>query len=383
MRLEDFHADSPGQVIRAPGGYLVYIPAPLPPSLNWSTRLITALGEAERNLGKLANISGTLPAPYILVRPFIRREAVLSSRIEGTRASINDLYIYEDVQRYVLESASDVLEVHNYVRAMDYGLQRIGTLPISLRLIREIHSVLMKDVRGNSLTPGEFRRIQNWIGPPGSTLENATIVPPPVNEMHQALHELENYLYASSDLPALVRIGLIHYQFEAIHPFLDGNGRVGRLLIMLLLVAWGLIPQPVLYLSAYFESHRSDYYAGLLAVSQQGDWEAWLIYFLQGISLQSLDVIACIEELQGLRDLYENRVKFERAANRLRQVVDVLFGRPVISIRQLATALQLPYRTAQRYIESLERMGILKEITGQDRNRLYQASEILKIMDRP
>jgi Fic family protein len=247
-------------------GYWAYIPNPLPPQIAWSVPLISALAEAERNLGRLASLADMLPYPHILVRPFIRREAVLSSRIEGTRASLVDLYHYESAQSSFFEDSSDVREVHNYVRALDYSLERSKTLPVSLRMIREIHGKLMEGVRGEYLTPGEFRRSQNWIGPPGSTIESATIVPPPVDEMHQALDALEKFIHAPSEIPQLVRAGLIHYQFEAIHPFLDGNGRMGRLLVIILLIEWGLISHPLLYLSAFFEAHRSEYYDRLLAV---------------------------------------------------------------------------------------------------------------------
>jgi Fic family protein len=306
---------------------------------------------------------------------------VLSSRIEGTRASLNDVYIYEATQLSYLEPTTDVREVHNYVKALDFGLKRLRSLPVSLRLIREMHAELMKGVRGEHLTPGEFRRSQNWIGPPGSTLESARFIPPPVEEMHSALGDLEKYIHASSDLPSLVQAALIHYQFEAIHPFLDGNGRIGRLLIILLLVEWGLLSQPWLYLSVYFEEHRSAYYDHLLAVSQQGDWEDWLGFFLDGVQRQSEDAIVRIEHLQHLRREYQTLLEHERAAVRLMQSVDVLFERPILSIRQLEAAMGVPYRSAQRYIEKLEELGVVREVTGRARNRLYQADEILAALE--
>lgn len=381
MDPNDFSSSSPGRVLRTPKGYWAFIPNPLPPTIEWSTPLISALGEAERNLGRLASLADTLPSPHILVGPFIRREAVLSSRIEGTRASLADLYHYESAQNSLFEDTSDVREVHNYVRALDYGLERSKTLPVSLRLIREMHGILMEGVRGEHLTPGEFRRSQNWIGPPGSTVESATIVPPPVDVMHQALDALEKFIHAPSDIPQLVRAGLIHYQFEAIHPFLDGNGRVGRLLVIMLLIDWGLISQPLLYLSAFFEAHRLDYYDRLLAVSRGGEWENWLLFFLKGISSQSLDAITRIERLGQLRTAYRERLRKERAAGRLLQTLDVLFERPILNIRQLEAALNVPYRTAQRYIERLEVIGILREVTGQVRNRIYRADEIIRVLE--
>jgi Fic family protein len=231
------------------------------------------------------------------------------------------------------------------------------------------------------MTPGEFRRSQNWIGPPGSTLETARLVPPPVDEMHTALGPMEKFMHAVSDIPPLVRNALIHYQFEAIHPFLDGNGRVGRLLVILLLIEWGLLSQPWLYLSAYFETHRTAYYDHLLKVSQRGEWENWLFFFLEGIRDQSMDAIARIERLQLMRRVYNERISDERAAERLMQAVDVLFERPILSIRQLEVAMGVPYRTAQRYIEKLALLGILRETTGRARNRLYQADEILSALE--
>jgi len=377
MNPKDFKTSTAGRVIRSPKGYWTFIPNPLPPTLQWSSSLISAVGTAERALGKLDSLANTLLSPHIFVRPFIRREAVLSSRIEGTRASLNDVYVYEASQLSYLEPATDVREVHNYVKALDYGIERLGSLPVSLRLIREIHAELMEGARGEHLTPGDFRRSQNWIGPPGSTLESARFVPPPVEEMHTALDDLERYIHASSDLPQLVQAALIHYQFEAIHPFLDGNGRIGRLLSILLLIEWSLISQPWLYLSAFFDSHRTAYYDHLLAVSQRGEWEAWLAFFLEGIQDQSEDAVVRIERLQRLRHTYQALLQDERAADRLIQAIDVLFERPILSIRQLEEAMDVPYLSAQRYVEKLEQMNILREVTGRARNRLYQAYEIL------
>jgi Fic family protein len=380
MDPKDFSNTSPGRVVRTPNDYWAFIPNPLPPTIDWSAELISSLGEAERNLGYLASLADTLPSPYTLVRPFIRHEAVLSSRIEGTRASLVDLYHFEARQLSFLETSSDVQEVHNYVRALDYGLKRVKTLPVSLRLIREIHAILMEGVRGAHLTPGVFRRSQNWIGPPGSTIESATFVPPPVDEMHQALDAFEEFIHVPSGIPPLVRASLVHYQFESIHPFLDGNGRLGRLLMTLLLIEWGLISQPLLNLSAFFETHRLDYYDRLLAVSRQGAWDNWLTFFLRGVSSQSLDAINKIERLGQLRTVYQERLSAERASAKLSDSLDVIFDRPILNIRQLEVALNVPYRTAQRYIDKLVEIGILREVTGQARNRLYQSDGILQAL---
>lgn len=381
MKPEDFRNRATGEVVRMPKGYWAFVPRPLPPDIQWSPSLISTVGEAERSLGRLDSLAGTWPSPHILVRPFVRREAVLSSRIEGTRASLGDVYTYEAAQLSYLEPSTDVQEVHNYVRALNYGLDRLSSLPVSLRLVREIHEVLMEGVRGEHLTPGEFRRSQNWIGPPGSTLETAHFVPPSVDEMQTGLDALEKFIHAFSELPLLVHIALIHYQFEAIHPFLDGNGRIGRLLAILLLVEWGLLSQPWLYLSAFFEALRLEYYDRLLAVSQRGEWENWLSFFLGGVSNQCEDAIARIERLQRLRAAYQEQVTGERTEDRLAQVIDVLFERPILNIRQLEAALGVPYRTAQRYVEKLQVLSILREVTGRARNRIYQADEILHTLE--
>jgi len=383
MNPELFRNSSSGKVIRTPKGYWAFVPAPLPPKFTWSSSLVSALAKAERHLSSLATLGGTLPSPYILVQPFMRQEAVISSRIEGTRASLTDLYAYETIQLSFLKPTADTLEVHNYVRALNYGLERLKSLPISLRLSREIHQILMEGVRGEQSTPGQFRRSQNFIGPPGCTLETATYVPPPVDEMLAALDNLEKFIHAPSELPPLVRTALIHYQFEAIHPFLDGNGRIGRLLIILLLCAWGLLPQPLLNLSAFFETNRESYYDYLLEVSQFGHWEKWLIFFINGVSSQSLDAIARIKRLLKLRDSYHEQLQDERAAARLIMALDAIFARPILTIRQMEAHLNIPYRTAQRYIERFCELGILHEITGQMRNRIYRADEILIAIVEP
>ncbi len=271
MELADFAADQAGRLITAPQGYWAFVPNPLPPSVNLTWDLVGKISEADRALSELAGVARTLPNPHLLIGPFIRREAVLSSRIEGTQASLSDLFFFE-ASGTIDPQTPDVREVSNYVKALEHGLARLKKLPVSLRLIREMHEQLMGGARGDHLTPGEFRRSQNWIGPPGCTLMDAVYVPPPEDEMTEALDHLEKYLHSASSLPPLVRLALIHYQFEAIHPFLDGNGRIGRLLLTLLLCAEGLLPHPLLYLSAYFERHRQEYYRLLLAVSQSGHW---------------------------------------------------------------------------------------------------------------
>ena len=382
MNPNDFHSREAGQVIRTPKGYYTFLPSPLPPNLDWSSLLVTALSEAERDLSRLATLAGAFPFPRLLVQPFMRREAVLSSRIEGTRATLAELYTYESAQLSFLEPDSDVREVHNYVRALDYGLERLKTLPISLRLIRELHEKLLQGARGGNLTPGEFRRTQNWIGPAGSTIMTATYVPPPVDEMKQALDDLEKFIHIGTEMPTLARAAMIHYQFEAIHPFLDGNGRVGRLLIALLLAEWNILSQPLLNLSVYFEHYRLEYYDHLLAVSQRGEWEAWLRFFLRGVSAQSRDSLARMERLGSIRAKYQPLVESEKNSERMAAVVDFLFGRPIFNAKQLAEGLEMPFKTSRQYIEKLVQAGILREITGYARNQIYRADEIFTALDK-
>ena len=384
MNPEAFRDSPAGRVVRSvEGGYWTFVPDPLPPKLVWTSRLVTALSDADRALGELSGLGRSIPNPHLLMIPFVRREAVLSSRIEGTQASLSDLYAYEAVQLSLLEQSPDVREVYNYVQALEYGLERLRTFPLSLRLIREIHERLMTGVRGEYQTPGEFRRSQNWIGPPGCTLNDATYVPPPVPEMLETLDALERFLHAPASSPPLARLGLIHYQFEAIHPFLDGNGRVGRLLVTLLLCAWNLLPEPLLYLSAYFVARQQTYYDLLLSVSQQGTWETWLTFFLDGISSQSQDAIVRARRMQDLREDYREQFQTARAAARLLQVVDLLFARPLLTVRQIEDTLGVRTPTAQGYINRLEDAGILREITGQARNRVYQADKVLEAIEAP
>ena len=377
MDPKEYRNQAAGRPILTPTGYWAFVPSPLPPDITWTLPLVSALSEAERDLSRLAALAGNFPFPRLLIQPFIRNEAVISSRIEGTHASLVDLYTYETAQLSFFEQTDDVREVYNYVRATDFGLERLKTLPVSLRLIRELHEKLTENVRGGSLTPGEFRRSQNWIGPAGSTPSSAPYVPPPVDEMHQALDALEKFIHAETQIPALVRAGMIHYQFEAIHPFLDGNGRVGRLLIVLLLCEWGLLAQPLLNLSAYIERYRQEYYDHLLAVSQRGDWETWLRFFLRGVSEQARDGVNRMESLQAIRLKYQPVVDADRKPERMSAVVDFIFSRPIFSIRQVSAGLGIPFRATETCIERLVRAGVLREITGYARNRIFQADEVL------
>src|SRR5207249_8689579 len=287
-----------GRKIRSPGGYPSHVLVPLPPSIRWDAALAAKLSEADRAIGRLAGEGRRLPNPHLLIRPFVRREAVLSSRIEGTQATLGELLAAE-AGAAVERSPADLREVGNYVVALEYGVERLGALPLSLRLVRELHERLMRGVRGDAATPGEFRRSQNWIGPPGSTLSDASFVPPPPELLMDCLGAWEKFLHDDTQ-PPLVHAALAHSQFEAIHPFLDGNGRVGRLLITLLLIAKGVLPSPLLYLSAWFEMTRPEYYARLSGVTERGEWEEWLGYFLAGVAGQAEDALDRIRRIDAL-----------------------------------------------------------------------------------
>lgn len=381
MKKSDFSKQAPGQVVRTLKGYVAFIPAPLPPDVTWSNKLLTALSKADRSLMRLAEVGNAFPAPHVVVRPFIRKEAVLSSQIEGTRTTFQELLSFEAGQLSMFRYVNDTHEVHNYVQALDYGLERLKDLPLSIRLIREIHSILMQGVHGELMTPGEVRRSQNWIGRPGATLNDARYVPPPPDEMHDCLSDLENFIHADSELPLLLRIGMIHYQFEAIHPFLDGNGRVGRLLVTFLLVTWGLLSQPLLYLSNFIEINRQEYYYRLLAVSQKGEWEAWLLFFLDGVHSQAEDASQRIARLEELRSVYRKQFEKDRSRKALEILVDYFIGSPITSISQAQESLNIgSFNMIQRNIEKLEKLGIVREVTGNKRNRIYHAGEILKIL---
>jgi Fic family protein len=388
MNLQHFSAHPGGQLVQVGSGeiaYWAFVPHPLPPVLSPDWGLTRALSEADRALSELAGVGRTMPNPHLLIGPFMRREAVLSSRIEGTQANIADLYAYQVGQLPLpgmepTPPESDVREVLNYVHALEYGLERLHTLPVSLRLIRELHERLMAGVRGEHATPGEFRRSQNWIGSPGCTLKDASFVPPPPPQMHETLDLFEKYLHGDDPYPPLVRLALIHYQFEAIHPFLDGNGRIGRLLISLLLVEWGLLPLPLLYLSAFFHRRRQDYYDLLIAVSERSAWTEWVQFFLQGVTEQARDAIARARRLQDLQVTWRERLMQARASALLLRLADYLFDAPVLTIPEAQRLLEVTYRSAQRSVAKLVEAGVLRQVGEASYGKTFIAAEILNII---
>ena len=382
MGPNDFVGTARANVVRQPTGYWAFLPPPLPPSINLRESLVALLSEADRAIGELAGAGRWLPNPHLLIQPFLRREAVLSSRIEGTEATVADLVLFEAAPEEG-GGTPDVVEVANYVRALELALRPDRGLPLSLRLIRDLHRELMTGVRGEHMTPGRFRTSQNWIGPPGCLLTEATFVPPPPDEMRAALDLFEKYLHGPADSPPLLRLGMIHYQFEAIHPFLDGNGRIGRLLVSLLLHEWELLPQPLLYLSAFFERRRSEYYDRLLGVSREDAWESWLAYFLEGVAEQAVDAIDRARRLFELRERYRIALHATRASALPLKLVDRLFERPAITISGAADVLDVTRRAAALIVEKLGSAEILSEVTGRARNRIFVAREILDLLGEP
>ena len=380
MRTVDpktFVARQAGRVVKTPGryGYYAFVPAPIPRSLPLDERTVLLLSEADMALGRLAGAGRLLPNPHILVSPYILREAVASSRIEGTQASISDVF---DAEAAGGEVSPPVREVQNYVRAMNRGLARLATLPVSLRLIREIHGVLLEGVRGQERYPGEFRTSQNWIGSPDNRPETAVFVPPAVDPMKDALSDWEKFAHGQPLMPVLIRCALLHYQFETIHPFLDGNGRVGRLLIVFFLVWTDILPQPLLYTSSFFERHRTEYYDRLQAVRERGEFQEWVQFFLRGVAEQATDAIARAEKLADLREKYRRALAGRRS--RAPEVVDLLFENPVMTAPYAAERLQMTGQGAKNLFRLLEDHGILQEADPlRGRNR-WVATEIANVL---
>ena len=367
-------------MVRGVGGYRAFVPAPPPPPLTWDEGLARSLSSADRAIGTLAGEGRRLPNPHLRIRPFVRKEAVLSSRIEGTQATLGELLAAE-AGAAVERSPDDLREVGNYVTALEYAVERLASLPLSLRLVREMHERLMHGVRGGAATPGEFRRSQNWIGPPGCTLDDATYVPPPPAEVMPCLDSWERFLRDDA-LPPLVHAGIVHAQFEAIHPFLDGNGRVGRLLITLLLIEREVIPSPLLYLSAYFEATREEYYARLLGVTERGEWEEWLTYFLRGIALQSEDAVERTQRLDTLLSQWKGALS-GRQSRLPERALDLFVENPFWTVRGVAERLGVAFTTAQRAIDRLEGAGVVTQARERRRNRLYCAARILDVLEAP
>ncbi len=384
MAFDSEHQFRAGRYVKQLQGYRAFIPAPLPPEppVGMADAMWQVLSRADRALGRLDGMTETLPNPDLFVAMYVRKEAVLSSQIEGTQASLIDVLEFEanaaDAGR-----AADVEEVVNYIAAMNHGLRRLETLPVSLRLIREIHRILLTGVRGGDRTPGEFRSSQNWIGADGSTIANARFVPPPPSDMKAALDNLENFIHADVLMPALIRLGLVHGQFETIHPFLDGNGRVGRLLVTFLLCESGILQRPLLYLSHYFKVNRSEYYDRLQAIRDKGDWEGWLRFFLEGIAEVAKEATDTARAILNLREEHRELVtrRFGRAAGNALRLLEHLYQQPIVTVHLAGSLTGLSFARANDLVAEFEQAGILSEITGRRRNRRFGYSSYLDILN--
>jgi len=374
-------AQRAGRYVQQSTGYRAFIPMALPPNpdIEFDGELRTLLSNADRDIARLDAIATLLPNPDLFVAMYVRHEAVLSSQIEGTQSTLEDVLAFE-AQGSSNDSAKDVEEVVNYVRAMNHGLRRLGELPLSLRLLREIHGELMHNVRGGEKTPGEFRTSQNWIGPAGSSLANASFVPPPPHALMNALGALEKFLHeGQTTVPLLIRCGLAHAQFETIHPFLDGNGRIGRLLITLILCEQGALSRPLLYLSVFLKGHRAEYYDRLSAIRDHGHWEQWLKFFLRGVSQTARAATRTATDIVTMREAHRSALIKNPKALKL---LDSLFQQPLVSPNRIAEIVGCTHPTAVKLARDLESRGWLREVTGFERNRLYRYQPYLALFHR-
>lgn len=370
-----------GRYVQQAGGYRAFIPKDLPPDPPIALRgeLQGLLSRADQALGRLDGSIRTLPHPDLFVAMYVRREAVLSSQIEGTQSSLQDVLAAE-ARVLSPDRPQDVDEVFNYVRAMNHGLARLDATPISIGLLREIHRELLAGTRGHALAPGELRTTQNWIGPPGSPLAEATFVPPP-QEVPGALARLERFVQDGAGLPLLIKVGLAHAQFETIHPFRDGNGRLGRLLVTLMLCEREALPKPVLYLSHFFRRHRQRYYDHLQAVRDDGTWEAWLAFFLQGVLEVSEQAARTAHAILALRERHRGAITdgLGRAAANGHRVLEHLYRKPIVSVREVKDTIGTTYAAANSLVARLVEHGILEELTGQRRNRVFEYVDYVRL----
>ena len=369
-----------GRLVPTIGGQQAFVPDPLPCEVALSSSTVALLDRASLAVGTLAGVGETVPNPHLLIRPFVRREAVLSSRIEGTVASLPDLVAYEAAGRR--RAGGDVAEVMNYVDALEHGIAMVGALPISFRLVNELHAHLMRNVRGYTKRPGELRTEQVWIGASTSPIREARFVPPPPEYLRDLFYDWEKFVNGPTDMPPLVQCALMHYQIEAIHPYADGNGRIGRLLIVLFLCERGVLPTPLLYLSAYFERDRQRYYDELFNVSATGDWERWTRYFLEGVHREARDALARIRRVRELqqewRDLLQRR---KESANVLR-LLEELFVHPATTVSDASELLGTSDPGTRRIIGRLVDAGIVT-VLGGTWPRIYVADRLLESIDRP
>ncbi len=381
MQESDFTANSPGRLVPADtldGSYWpAFVPDPLPPIIDWSDDTVSLLSNADRALSGLNGRAAALPNPFLLIRPLTTREAVASSGIEGTTSNIAELYQYQ--LDGITRDRDDAEELDNHVKAMQFGLDRLQQLPMSLRLIREVHQVLMSGVRGSTRRPGEFRTVQVVIGGRRG-IRFARYVPPPYAEMMPALHELERFLHSDTRIPLLAQLAMIHYQFEAIHPFEDGNGRTGRLLITLLLCDRGYLANPWLYLSDYFLMYRQEYMDLLLGISLRGQWEPWIQFFLMAVATVADDAMLRVDKLLAVREDYQERVSSLRTAGVAFRLIDSLFEQPYATGRRVQGILESSHQSARSHIGRLVDAGILTQVERRGSTQLYVAQGILDVI---
>jgi len=374
MRTGEYFPQLSGEV-----SYKAFIPNKLPFKVNFDETMQLLLSEADQALGRLDGIGETIPDADFFIFMYVRKESTLSSQVEGTKATFSDV-LKAEASIYDTEMHSDVDEVINYVRAMNYGLERLASLPLSLRLIKEIHGVLLEGVRGLGKTPGEFRRTQNWIG--GPTIQTASFVPPPADRIMELLDNLEKYFYDNSRLPVLIKSGLIHAQFEGIHPFLDGNGRTGRLLVTFYLCHKGVLRKPLLYLSSFIKGYRQDYYDKLQAFHVKDDIEGWLKFFLTGVAETAKQAIDTAQKIQKLReDNLLKIMKLGRSKEKALLLFNALFRTPMVRVIDIERITSLSNPNALLLTVKMQQIGVLKEITGKKRNRVYCYQQYIELFE--
>jgi len=370
-----------GTQINQPTGYKAFIPNPLPPNppIRIEGEIQHLLTNANIAIGKMDTMGYLAPNLEHIIAMYVRKEALLSAQIEGTQASLEDIFEYEN--QIPVKNINDVKEVVNYIKALNHGMKRLAEFPMSIRLIKEIHEILLEGARGKEKTPGEFRKSQNWIGSPGSTLATASFVPPPPKEAMDAMGELELFLHKDSELPLLINCALMHYQFETIHPFLDGNGRLGRLLITFYLYWKGVLQYPLLYLSYYLKIHRQEYYDRLNLVRERGDYEQWIIFFLKGIIWTSESALQTIKNLLQLQEDHKKRLISKKLSTPYAiALLDYLFEKPHLTINDVADHIKISYQGAKALVDQFVTAEILKEITGKRRDKRYSCWEYLAFL---
>jgi len=378
--------DRAGKFVTHLSGYMTFIPNPLPPypPIKYDDQLQFLLSEADRALARLDGVSSILPNPDHFIAMYTKKEALLSSQIEGTQASLEGVLAFEAGLK-PKEDIHEIKKVINYVKALNYGIDRLrkNDFPMSLRLVKEIHNILLKGTRGTSRNLGVFRRSQNWIGPPGGTINNAISIPPPPNQVRELMLNLEIFMHRKDNIPPLVKIGLIHAQFETIHPFLDGNGRIGRLLITFYLYWKGILTRPLLYLSYYLKEYRNEYYDYLMKIRLEGDWENWLKFFLQGVAEISLEAASSAKEIISLKDKLTNKLLMKKIKGaQAVKLLDILFEKPLISVSDIVMQLKISRQTATQLVNKFSEINILNEVSGKIRYRKYLFADYIKIIAR-